>query len=116
MALYALPGRLTGNGTILHYEEGWKVWSGEFTLTDDTEAGSSSFVDCEPGEYVLTGTDTGVGSFRQTKFRSNGVVGEALEPFSDWAGRRVHQDGALGPVDFGRLVGVYGFYGDLRLN
>ena len=69
MALYPLPGRTTG--TVLHYEEGWKVWTDEFTLTDgvlDT---------CEPGEYLLSGTDTGAGSFKNGTFRSNGTVDEA---------------------------------------
>ncbi len=64
----------------------------------------------------MAGTDKGVGTFKGTKFRSNGVVEEALDPFTDWLDRRVHQDGGLGPVDFGGLMGVFGFYGDLRLN
>ena len=108
MALYPLPGRTTG--TVLHYEEGWKVWTDEFTLTDgvlDT---------CEPGEYLLSGTDTGAGSFKNGTFRSNGTVDEAFEPFAEWLGRLVHQDGVMGPVDFDGLVGVFGFNGDLRLN
>jgi len=116
MALYPLPGRITGNGTILHYEEEWKVWTGEFTLTYDEEAEWYYLDDCQPGEYVLAGTDNGVGTFKGTKFRSNGVVEEALDPFADWLDRRVHQDGVVGPIDFGGLMGVFGFYGDLRLN
>jgi hypothetical protein len=111
MALYPLPGRITGDGTILHYEEEWKVWTGEFTLTEDLR-----LADCTPGEYVLSGTDTGVGSFRNPMFRSNGTVDEAFEPFAGWLDRKVHQDGATGPVDFDVLEGVLGFHGDLRLN
>ena len=44
MALYPLPGRITGNGNILHYEEGWKVWTGSFTLNDDLVSASASLV------------------------------------------------------------------------
>ena len=47
MALYPLPGRVTGQGTILHYEEAWKVWTGSFTITE------GSLNDCEPGEVAL---------------------------------------------------------------
>jgi hypothetical protein len=109
MALYPLPGRTTGQGTILHYEEVWEVWTGSFTITD------GSIVDCEPGAMVLSGLDSGTGSFRTGKFRSNGTVGEASDPFADWLGRRVHQDGVIGPIDYQGLQ-VVGFYGDLRLN
>lgn len=117
MALYPLPGRFTGNGTILHYEEGWKVWTEEFTVSDNTECPTGYCIDdCTPGEYVLSGTDRGVGSFTTGKFRSNGTVDEAFEPFADWLGRKVHQDGVTGPVSFDDLVGVVGFEGDLRLN
>jgi len=116
MALYPLPGRVTGNGTILHYEEGWKVWTREFTLTYDDEDEWYYLDDCDPGEYVLSGTDSGVGSFKNDKFRSNGTVDEAFDPFAEWLGRRVHQDGTIGLVDFESLSGVLGFYGDLRLN
>lgn len=105
MALYPLPGRITGN-RILHYEEGWKVWTGAFTLTEDS--GSYSLDSCEPGEVVLSGTDFGVGSFIGTKFRSNGIVEEAFYPFAEWLGRRVHQDGVLGPIDFGPLESAFG--------
>jgi hypothetical protein len=116
MALYPLPGRFTGDGTILHYEEGWKVWTGEFTLTYDQLNDKYVLDTCEPGDYVLAGTDKGVGSFKTGKFRSNGTVDEAYAPFAEWLDRKVHQDGVIGPVDFGDLVGVVGFYGDLRLN
>lgn len=116
MALYPLPGRITGNGMVLHYEEGWKIWTGEFSLTFDPATSWYYLDDCDPGEYVLAGTDAGVGIESPAKFTSNGVVDEALDPFAVWLDRRVHQDGILGPVDFGDLVGVLGFYGDLRLN
>lgn len=113
MALYPLPGRVTSN--VLHYEEGWKVWTGSFTLSADPDSGSLLLDECEPGEVVLAGLDTGTGSFLQTKFRSNGTVHQADDPFTEWLGRQVHQDGILGPIEYQELP-FFGFYGDLRLN
>lgn len=111
MALYPLPGRATGRDMVLHYDESWKVWSGEFSLS-----GEGLIEDCEPGAVLLSGTDSGLWTAKNGRFRSNGVVEEAFEPFEDWFGRQVHQDGVIGPIDFGGLEGVLGFYGDLRLN
>lgn len=110
MALYPRPGRTTGQGAILHYEEGWTVWTGSFTINAD-----GSLEDCEPGDVVLSGVDSGTGSFRTGKFRSNGTVDEAYDPFAHWLGRRVHQDGIIGPIEYQGLP-LFGFYGDLRLN
>ena len=109
MALYPLPGRTTGQGTILQYEEGWTVWTGSFDITD------GSLEDCEPGDVVLSGVDSGTGSFRTGKFRSNGTVDEVADPFAHWLGRRVHQDGIIGPIEYQGLP-LFGFDGDLRLN
>jgi hypothetical protein len=116
MALYPLPGRVTADGKVFHYEEGWKIWTEEFTLSYDDVAERYNLDDCEPGDNVLSGTDSGVWTAGTGKFRSNGVVEDALDPFDDWLGRHVHQDGVIGPIDFGPLDGVLGFYGDLRLN
>ena len=82
MALYPLPGRTTAN--VLHYEEGWKVWTGSFTLSADPESGRLLLDECEPGEVVLSGLDTGTGSFKHDKFRSNGTVDGADDPFTGW--------------------------------
>ncbi|MDH3249325.1 MAG: hypothetical protein OEQ47_10205 [Acidimicrobiia bacterium] len=116
MALYPGLGRVTGEGTVVHYVEGWTVWTEEFTLTFDSGAGMYSVDDCTPGEAVLSGTDSGLWTARTGKFRSNGIVDEASAPFEGWLGRHVHQDGVIGLIDFGDLSGVVGFYGDLRLN
>lgn len=113
MALYPLGLKANAKGTLFHYEEEWKVWTEKFTLSYDD---GYSLDDCEPGDYVLAGTDSGVWTAKTGKFRSNGIVEEAFDPFAEWLGRRVHQDGVIGPIDFGGLEGVYGFYGDLRLN
>lgn len=113
MALYPLPGRTTSN--VLHYEEGWKVWTGSFTLSVDGESGLLLLDDCEPGRIVLSGLDTGTGSFKQVKFRSNGTVEGADDPFTEWLGRKIHQDGTIGPIEYQGLP-MFGFYGDLRLN
>ena len=75
-----------------------------------------SLDECEPGDVVLSGTDSGVWTAGTGKFRSNGGVEDASDPFEAWLGRHVHQDGVIGPIDFGGLEGVLGFYGDLRLN
>jgi hypothetical protein len=109
MALYPLPGRITGQDTILHYEEGWKVWTEPFTIEEE------ALVSCEPGDVVLSGVDSGTASFRTGKFRSNGTVDIAADPFAQWLGRRVHQDGIIGPIEYQSLP-LFGFYGDLRLN
>ena len=111
MALYPLPGRTTGQGTILHYEERWEVRTESFTITD------GSIANCTPGEVVLSGVDNGSASFRTGKFRSNGTVDTASDPFAHWLGRRVHQDGTISPIMYeGLPLPVLGFYGDLRLN
>ncbi len=116
MALYPLPGgRVTGNGTVLHYEEAWKVWTGSFNLSYDDEKEGLFLDTCQPGEYVLAGVDSGTGSFLTGKFRSNGTVEEAYDPFAHWLGRRVHQDGIIGPIEYQGMP-LFGFYGDLRLN
>ena len=109
MALYPLPGRYTGQDTIQHYEEGWKVWTGTFAVVD------GSLEQCEPGEVVLAGLDTGTASLRTGLFRSNGTVDEAHAPFTQWQDRRVHQDGVIAPTMY-EGVPVLAFDGDLRLN
>ena len=48
MALYPLPGRTTGQGTILHYEERWEVLTELFTIP--TKA---------PEPLIFTETDRG---------------------------------------------------------
>ena len=110
MALYPLPGRTTGQDTILHYEERWEVWTESFTFKED-----GSIADCTPGDVVLSGVDNGSASFRTGKFRSNGTVDGASAPFAHWMGRRVHQDGTISPIIYQDLP-LFGFYGDLRLN
>ncbi len=83
MALYPMPGRFTGGGNILHYEEAWKVWTGEFGVTYDPVTESFSIDDCTPGDYVLSGTDFGVGNLKTGKFVSNSTVDEAYAPFEE---------------------------------
>ena len=107
---------MVADGKVYHYEEGWKIWTEEFTLSWDSDLQRYTLDDCQPGEYVLSGTDSGLWTSGTGKFRSNGIVEEAFGPFGDWLGRHVHQDGVIGPIDFGPLEGVLGFYGDLRLN
>ena len=108
MALYSIEGRFTGNGTVLQYEEGWAVWTEQFVLDE------GQLVDCAPGEVVLAGVDRGTGSGND-KFRSNGTVDQADDPFSQWLGRRVHQDGVVGLIEYQDQQFV-GFHGNLRLN
>jgi hypothetical protein len=104
-----LPGRTIGNDNVLRSEDGWKVCTGSFKLVNGT------LENCEPGEVVLSGVDNGTGISANAKFRSNGTVDEAYAPFADWSGRRVHQDGTIGPIEYQGLP-LLGFYGDHRLN
>lgn len=111
MALYPLPGsRFTGHDRVLHYIEGWKIFDGQFTLGPD-------FIidDCGPGDVLLAGTDSGVGSLATGKFHSTGVVEDADAPFAEWLDRKVFQDGTLGPIVF-EGKDLFGFYGGLRLH
>ena len=81
-----------------------------FTFKDD-----GSIDECAPGDVVLSGVDNGSASFRTGKFRSNGTVDAASDPFAHWLGHRVHQDGTISPIMYQGLP-LLGFYGDLRLN
>ena len=62
-------------GMTLHFGEIWKIWDGD-TL-------------------ILQGTDEGVVSLANNKYRMNGVVTEACGDFAIWEGRNVHMSGYI---------------------
>jgi hypothetical protein len=68
-------------GKTLHFGEIWKIW-------DD-------------GALILQGTDEGVVSLVNSKYRMNGVVEDASGPFAGWEGRNVHMSGIIEWYPFG---------------
>lgn len=114
MALYSIDSYFTGGGTILHWEEGWAIFAEEFAIGNDGKI--VACLDPVADDALLAGTDKGVGNIVIGKFRSNGIVEEAFDPFEEWEGRKVHQDGLTGLVSVSGLENVFGFKGDLRLN
>jgi len=108
MALYPIGSVFPG--TTQHWEEDWKILTGQFKVGDD------GLIDCEPGDVVLSGHDKGVIAFVTPKFHSIGIVEYASTPFEEWDGRRLHQDGMVGLVSVAGLENVFGFTGSLRFN
>ena len=62
-------------GETLHFGEIWKIWDGD--------------------SLILQGTDEGVVSLANNKYRINGVVTEAYGDFAIWEGRNVHMSGYI---------------------
>jgi hypothetical protein len=62
-------------GNTLHFGEIWKIW--------------------DEGTLILQGTDDGVVSLSNSKYRMNGVVTEAYGEFTIWEGRNVHMNGDI---------------------
>ena len=62
-------------GKTLHFGEIWEIW-------DDTT-------------IIMKGTDEGVVSLQNSKYRMNGVVEEASGSFTDYECRNVHMSGII---------------------
>lgn len=68
----------------------------------------------DPTIVYLKGPDAGVTTFANSKFRMNGVVKEANEPFEAWLDRSVHISGLIiwGPAGPPPVSGI----GTVRIN
>lgn len=75
-------------GKTHHFEEIWEIYDTPYLF----EGGVLTV--CTPGAIVLSGTDAGVSS-PNSKYRMNGTVGEAFDPFAEWLGRSVHMSGHI---------------------
>jgi hypothetical protein len=75
-------------GKTHHFEEAWEIYDTPYPF----EGGV--LTECTPGDIVLAGTDAGVSS-PNSKYRMNGTVGTAFDPFVDWVGRSVHMGGDI---------------------
>ncbi len=80
------PGRVTG--AAFHFVEDWAIYDQPFAFSGGVLAV------CEAGDVVLAGDDFGL-TGANSKYRMNGTVYTAEEPFGDWMGRRVHMDGLI---------------------
>jgi len=99
----------------LHPEYGILVWSG--TITGDIngkmyfynsggrDVGQVSFfeetwlINDENGDMLLLGTDQGVVSWNNLKYRMNGVVTDAASEYANLLGHNVHMRGVIIPSD-----------------
>ena len=84
-----------GTDTNSVFVDDWWRWSEYFAVhdalfeLDDT----GNIVDCEPGEVVLQGYDSGVGSLAINEFWDTGYVAMAAGPFEGLEGARTFQLG-----------------------
>lgn len=109
MALYSISSNV-GDDDLLHYEEGWRIFTGKFRVKD------GELRRCSPGRLLASGTDTGVWNTTTGEFESTGTVDYARGRLRKWDGKTVMQDGvAPQPVSVAGLDGVPGLIGQLRL-
>ncbi len=86
-----------GEDTNSVFVDGWWRWSEYFAVRDglyelDEEG---LLVDCEPGELLLQGFDTGVGNTQVNRFWDTGYAAQASGPFEGMAGAKVDQIGTF---------------------
>ncbi len=82
---------------VVFFEEVWRIYD---SLTYEFDAGGG-LVLFEPGEVVLSGTNSGVVTVANSKFHWTGSVVEAAEPYAEWLGRRAYGSGDITWYDFG---------------
>lgn len=90
MTFVPTSGRDTGKA--FHFVEDWAIYDGTFDFSEDFSEGV--LTECAPGDVVLAGEDFGVTGWND-KYRMNGTVSTAEDPFEDWMGRRVHMNGLI---------------------
>jgi hypothetical protein len=86
MTFVPSPGRETGKA--FHFVEDWAIYDQAFDFAGGV------LTECAPGEVALAGDDFGL-TGANSKYRMNGTVYTAEEPFEDWMGRPVHMDGLI---------------------
>jgi hypothetical protein len=80
---------LTGNASF--FGEKWEIYADlEFEFDED-----GVLTVFEPGATVLWGYDRGLVSLKNDKYRMNGSVEEAAEPFASRLGSNVHMGGTI---------------------
>jgi hypothetical protein len=83
---------------VHHFWEDWLIYpyDAENLLFEFSTGDPRVLVACDPGEIspVLWGTDKGV-TGPNSKYRMNGGVNGASEPFEAWLGRNVHMSGTI---------------------
>jgi hypothetical protein len=84
-------------GNVLFFGEIWTIY--ESIVYEFDEDGVLTVF--EPGTILLNGTDEGVVSLANSKYRMNGEVTEAFGDFEMWQGRNVHMSGIIVWYPFG---------------
>jgi len=81
------PFDSAGEGNVLFYGEIWAIYE---WVTFDFES-----QELETGDLILMGTDKGVLSFANNKYRMNGIVTEVAVGWEIYNGRNVHMSGYI---------------------
>lgn len=81
------------SASVSFFGEIWEIYDVDTGVMDP-----AAFV---RGDILMAGTDQGVVSFNNNKYRMNGSVEEAYGIFEMWAGRRVHMSGTVEFYPFG---------------
>ncbi|MFX1301208.1 MAG: hypothetical protein ACFFAL_05630 [Promethearchaeota archaeon] len=106
------PFASAGEGNVLFYGEIWAIYE---WVTFDFESQV-----LETGELILMGTDEGVLSFANSKYRMNGVVTEVGVGWEIYNGRNVHMSGYIEwqtlQTPDGPVVAPYKAPGIFRIN
>ena len=95
MEFYNLETSVSNPGKDGHFDEIWWI---KVTAT---------------GPTVLKGTDSGVVSVANSKYRMNGIVTETNTAFAEWLGRQVHMSGVIEWTDEGNPSAAPG---EFRIN
>lgn len=81
------------SASVSFFGEIWEIY--------DVDTGVMDPAAFERGDILMSGTDEGVGSLINSKYRMNGSVDEASGVFEMWVGRRVHMSGTIEFYPFG---------------
>ena len=94
-----IPTNAKDVGVVHHFWEDWLIYpydsENPFFLFED-----GFLTEFDPDPPVLWGTDKGISS-PNDKYRMNGTIDGAEEPFEEWLGRSVHMSGTIEWYPFG---------------